>query len=204
MLTQKELGIIELYRKNIFSDFNILEIMKKMNTKSYSWTYNSVKKLLKENIISSEIRGQSRLCKINLNNQKTIAYLCLLEELNALNNQIPNTEKLLELMPLDFHILIITGSYAEKKQKETSDLDVVVIINDENEKKWLWNKLENRGSLMIPKLHPYVFTRKEFLEMLTNKEENYGKEIDKKHLIISGAEFYFKILIEAVNNGYKR
>ena len=55
---------------------------------------------------------------------------------------------------------------------------------------------------MIPKMHPYVFSKKDFLEMLTNKEFNYGKEIAKKHLIVYGAEFYFKILREAIKYGY--
>ena len=204
MLTKKELQIIELFRKNIFSDFTILEIMKRLGTKSYSWTYNSIKKLQKEDIILIERKGQSQLCRINLHNQKTIAYLGLLEELNALEKNIPNFKKISELMPLDFHILIITGSYVDKKFNKESDLDVVVIIDSENEKKWILNKLKNEGDLMIPQLHPYVFTRKEFLEMLTNKEENYGKEIDKKHLILGGAELFFKILREAISYGYKR
>ena len=204
MLTKKELQIIELFRKNIFSDFTILETMKKLGTKSYSWTYNSIKKLQKEDIILIERKGQSQLCRINLHNQKTIVYLGLLEELNALEKNIPNFKKISELMPLDFHILIITGSYVDKKFNKESDLDVVVIIDSENEKKWILNKLKNEGDLMIPQLHPYVFTRKEFLEMLTNKEENYGKEIDKKHLILGGAELFFKILREAVSHGYKR
>ena len=204
MLTKKELQIIELFRKNIFSDFTILETMKKLGTKSYSWTYNSIKKLQKEDIILIERKGQSQLCRINLHNQKTIVYLVLLEELNALEKNIPNFKKISELMPLDFHILIITGSYVDKKFNKESDLDVVVIIDSENEKKWILNKLKNEGDLMIPQLHPYVFTRKEFLEMLTNKEENYGKEIDKKHLILGGAELFFKILREAISYGYKR
>jgi len=204
MLTKKELQIIELFRKNIFSDFTILEIMKRLGTKSYSWTYNSIKKLQKEDIILIERKGQSQLCRINLHNQKTIVYLGLLEELNALEKNIPNFKKISELMPLDFHILIITGSYVDKKFNKESDLDVVVIIDSENEKKWILNKLKNEGDLMIPQLHPYVFTRKEFLEMLTNKEENYGKEIDKKHLILGGAELFFKILREAISYGYKR
>ncbi len=203
MLTIKELRIIELFRKNIFAEFTIREIMKNINTKSYNWTHNSVKKLEKKNIVLLRKKGQSQICTINLEEQKTIIYLVLLEELNTLDKKIPNLNKIIKLMPLDFHILIITGSYVDKTFTKRSDMDVVVVIDKREEKKWLLNKLSNKGELMIPKLHPYIFTKEEFLEMLKNKEANYGKEIEKKHLIISGAEFYFKILREAIKYGYQ-
>ena len=206
MLTQKELGILNLFRKNIFSSFTIREIMKKIETGSYSWTFNAVKKLQKENLIVLEKKGQNQLCSINLQEQKTITYLSLLEELNALDKldkDTFNVKKLLGLMPNEFYILIITGSYADKSYTKKSDLDVVVIIDKKEDKKFLLNELSNEGELMMPKLHPYVFTREEFLEMLINKQENYGKEIERKHLIFSGAEFYFKILKQAFENGYR-
>ena len=58
-------------------------------------------------------------------------------------------------------------------------------------------------NLMLPPLHPFVFTNKEFLEMLAEKEENYGKEIFRKHIVITGAEFYFKLVKEAIDHGFK-
>ena len=203
MLTKKELEILNLFRKNIFSNFTIREIMKKIKTGSYNWTFNAVKKLEKENLIILEKKGNSQLCSINLNEQKTTTYLSFLEELNALDGKIPNMRKLLGLMPNEFYILIIAGSYADESHTKKSDLDIVVIINKKDNKKFLLNELLSEGELMIPRVHPYVFTREEFLEMLTHKQENYWKEIEKKHLIVSGAESYFKILRQAIENGYK-
>ncbi|MBI4447874.1 nucleotidyltransferase domain-containing protein [Candidatus Woesearchaeota archaeon] len=202
MLTAKELQIIELFRQDIFAEFTIREIMKKISTKSYSWTHNAVKKLQKENIITLKKKGQSQLCNINLEEQESITYLSLLEELNSLNKKLPNLKKIIELMPIDFHILLIAGSYADNTFTKQSDMDIVTIIDKKEEKKWLLNKLSNKGELMIPILHPYVFTVEEFLEMLKSKEPNYGKEIARKHMILSGAEAYFKILREASKHGY--
>ena len=203
MLTEKELRIIELYRKNIFASYTIREIMKKINTKSYNWIHNAVKKLKIENILKCEEKGKRILCSINLEEQKTLIYLSLIEETNPLIKKIPNLKKITEFMPLDFHILLISGSYADGSFTEKSDIDVVVIINKKEDRKFLLNKLSNEGDLMIPKLHPYVFTREEFLEMLTNKEENYGKETAKKHIIIAGAELFYTILREAIENGFR-
>src|SRR3989344_5212861 len=203
MLTEKELRIVDLFRKDVFASYTIREIMKEIDTKPYNWIFNVVKKLEKEKIIILNKKGQSQICRINLVEHKAIIYLSVLEELNTLKRKIPNLDKIKGLMPLDFHILMITGSYVDKTFSKKSDIDVVVIIDNEKEKKWLLNKLINKGELMIPKLHAYVFTREEFLEMLKNKEENYGREIERKHLIVSGAGFYFKILKEAIDNGYK-
>ncbi|MEM3127287.1 MAG: hypothetical protein QW331_04450 [Candidatus Woesearchaeota archaeon] len=55
---------------------------------------------------------------------------------------------------------------------------------------------------MIPALHSYVFTEEEFLEMLINKEENYGKEIFRKHLILTGTQNFYKIVKEAKLHGF--
>ena len=203
MLTSRELQVLDLFRKDILDSFTIREVMKKLDTKSYDWTYNTIKKLERENIIILKRKGQSRLCSINLEEQKSIMYLSLLEELSALNKKIPNLSKILSLMPLDFHILIIAGSYADSTFTKKSDVDVVVIIDKKEEKTWMLNKLTNAGDLLIPNLHPYIFTNEEFIEMLINREENYGKEIGRKHIILSGAELYFKILREAIKRGYK-
>ena len=203
MLTEKELRIIELYRKNIFASYTIREAKKKINTKSYGWVHNAIKKLKIENILKCEEKGNSILCSINLEEQKASTYLSLIEETSSSIKKVPNLKKIMELMPSNFYILLIGGSYADGSFTEKSDIDVIVIMDKKEDRKFLLNKLSNEGDLMIPKLHPYVFTREEFLEMLTNKEENYGKEIAKKHIIISGAEIFYKIVREAIENGFR-
>ncbi|MBU1204218.1 MAG: nucleotidyltransferase domain-containing protein [Nanoarchaeota archaeon] len=204
MLTEKELRILELFMKNPFASYTIRELMKRIKTKSYDWTHKTATKLIKENIIKTEKKGQANLCTLNLNEHKTILYLSLLEETKAITIKIPNLSKIMGVVPSQFNILLITGSYVDGTHTEESDMDVVAIIENKEEKKWVINQLTNKGELMIPKLHPYVFTREEFLEMLSNNEQNYGKEIEKKHLIIFGAENYYQILKEGIKNGYNR
>ncbi len=204
MFTPKELRILDRFRKEPFANYTIREIMLKLKTKSYSWTHATVRKLEKENILTLERKGPSQLCTLNLNEQKAITYLSMLEELSTQRRKIPNLSEILSLMPFDFHILIITGSYAEGTFTDESDLDVVVVLESKEERKWLLNRLLSKGNLMIPQLHPYVFTREEFIEMLTNREANYGKEIERKHLVVSGAELYFRLVREAVRDGYRR
>ena len=55
---------------------------------------------------------------------------------------------------------------------------------------------------MIPEVHPYVFTQEQFYQMLTTKEENYGKEIARNNLIITGGKAYYLMLSEAIEHGF--
>ena len=81
-------------------------------------------------------------------------------------------------------------------------MDVAIIIPASESKKSYEIALKE-GELMIPEVHGFVFTQEEFYLMLINKEYNYGKEIARKHMIICGAESYYKILFEAMRNGFK-
>jgi hypothetical protein len=61
--------------------------------------------------------------------------------------------------------------------------------------------LDNK--LMVPRPHPLVFRKPEFMEMLLNKEANYGKMLFRKHLIAFGAENYYLIIREAIEHGFR-
>ena len=78
-MTKKEMKILEIFKGNLFSKYTIREMMKALNTRSYNWTYTAIIKLKKENILKLERKGKSEICSINLDEQKTIAYLAFLE-----------------------------------------------------------------------------------------------------------------------------
>jgi len=205
MLTKEELKIMDFFREDLFRKYSIREIMRELSKKSYSGVFNIIKKLEKLAIIQIEERGHANICSLNLNNSKTLNYLSLIEQLNAISaKHLPqkNIKELVSAIKTPFFIFLITGSYANRKHTAKSDLDIVVIIDDSTDKRGLKATLR-KGELMIPNVHPYVFTVSEFLEMLTNKEENYGKEIARNKMVIYGAHAYYRILKEAIEYGYK-
>jgi len=69
--------------------------------------------------------------------------------------------------------------------------------------KKMFNVLKNKSLLMIPKVDLYVFSRKEFLEMLLDNQENLGKQFFEKGLILFGSESYYQIVMEAEKNGFR-
>lgn len=205
MLTKEELKVLDLFRRNLFKHYTMRGVMKALSKTSYGGIFDIIKKLKKLKIINIEKKGHSYLCNLNLKNNLTLNYLSLLEKFNALSKKhLPhkNIDELIKKIKTPFFIFIVTGSYAKNKQTSKSDLDVVIIIDDEVDKRIINTSLK-KGKLMMPEVHQYIFTRSEFLKMLINKEFNYGKEIAKNKIIIYGAYAYYRILEEAIDFGYK-
>ncbi len=205
MLTKEELKVIDLFRKDLFKYYSIREIMKKISKKSYSWTFKAVKKLNELGVVNIEKKGNTNLCSINLDNTLTITYLSFLEEFDAITKKLPrkNVAELINSIPLSYFTFIVTGSYAEGRATEKSDLDVVVLVEDGAITKNILAVLKNKGELMMPEVHPYVFTKSEFLQMLLSDEENYGKLLFKNRIILFGSQNYYLIIKEAIKHGFK-
>ena len=202
MLTKKEMRLIEMFRKHPFESHTINELSGLLKTKSYSWTYNAVKKLYGFGIFQLEAKGHSKLVMINLNSPEAIKYMAILDYSAALERKIPNIEEIFKMIDSTYFTLIVGGSYASGTQTSKSDLDVVVILSNGADTKAVMNTLKNKGGLLIPEVHPYVFTEKEFLQMLLARDENYGKLLFRNMLIFFGAENYYLIVNEAGKHGF--
>lgn len=179
--------------------------MKNISKKSYNWTFRAVEKLINLDLLELEKIGRANILSLNFNNPVLIAYLSFLEETEAYSKNLPlkNIIEIMNSIPISYFTLLVTGSYAAGKATEKSDLDIVVLVEDNIETKKILAVLKDKGELMVPEVHPYVFTRTEFTKMLLSKEENYAKFIVDKKLIFFGAENYYLILKEVAKNGFK-
>jgi predicted nucleotidyltransferase len=204
IITKEDLNIMELFRNNLFGEYTIREIMKKINKKSYNWVFRAVDKFKKMGIIKLKTQGASNICSVNLDSQLTLIYFSLLEKLN-IPKKLPmkNISELMNSIPVSYFTFIIAGSYANGKATKKSDLDIVVLLENKEDSKRVFTILKNKGELMVPPAHIYVFSKDEFLKMLLNKEQNYAKFIFKNKVLIFGAENYYLIINEAIENGFK-
>ncbi|MEK6952528.1 MAG: nucleotidyltransferase domain-containing protein [Nanoarchaeota archaeon] len=200
MLKKSQIEIINLFRKNIFLERTIREISLILK-KDYPNVHQAIKELSKQKIIQLRKAGNSQLCTINLSNPLTITTLSFLEEQESFSKKIPNIEKILEFKEFLEDITIITGSYANGKQTPKSDLDLVIITqNKVFDKQKL---IENLTALMLPKIHPIAVSNKDFVGMLLDKKENYGKEISKNHLVFRNSSRYYQLIKSAIENGFR-
>jgi predicted nucleotidyltransferase len=197
---KNEIKVLNLFRKNIFLKASIREIMQKTNSNSYQRIYDAIENLIKKNILEAEKIGNLRLISLKLNRESNIA-LSYLDDFE--NKNIPNYSKIIEIKEISDYIILVTGSYAKGTATKKSDLDLIVIVpNDANIVK-IQKKLESETMLFIPEMHIYVFRKKDFIDMLTQKEENYGKEIFRNNVLLKNPQLYYELIKEAVTNGFK-
>jgi predicted nucleotidyltransferase len=203
-LNREEIGILGIFSRKPWEELSPPEVKKVSGKSSQHYVYAALGKMKSLGILKARKAGRTMLYSLDLGSRAAIANLSLIEEMNSLVRNIPqkNIEELLKSIKTPFFSLIITGSYAEGRQTPKSDLDVVVIVDRSHDKRKVEASLWE-GELMIPEVHLYVFTDEEFLSMLLSKEENYGKEVARKHIILEGANSYYRILREAMENGFK-
>ncbi len=203
-LLKLELLLLKPFIKEPWREFTLTEIKTITKNKSHHYVFEALKNFTKRGIITERKKGNTNIYAINTENNDT-HYLTITESIiKEKRTDIPykNIRQITAKIKNPFYSLIIGGSYAEAKQKPTSDLDIAFIIPDSEDKKPYQTALKE-GELMVPEVHGYIFTREELYQMLINDEFNYGKELARKHILYCGAEQYYKILFEAMKNGFK-
>jgi len=199
-INKNELKILELFRKELFFKSSIKGLMKKIKSNSYQRVYEAVEMLVKKNVLFSEKIGNTNLISLKFS-REAILLLSFLDEKEA--DKIPNYSKLLDIKEISDFLILVTGSYASGNFNKKSDLDLVVIIPDKEDVVSIQRFVENKTMLFTPSIHLYVFRKKDFIEMIKYKNENYGKEIIKNKIILKNARIFYELLKEAVENGYK-
>ena len=204
-MLKKEYELLVPFVKRPWKKYTFREIKNLCKKTSESYVYNALKKDVKEGLLSEEKIGNVILYSLNLSNTKAQVYAGFVSEHDAWNtNHLPfdSIKKIIERIPTNYFTFIITGSYAKNIQKENSDVDIVVIVDNKVETKSILAQIHYACELSIPQAHPYVFKKSDFLEMLLNNEANYGKEISMNNLILYGGEGYYNIMCEAIKNGF--
>ena len=204
-MLKKEYEILLQFLKKPWRSFTFKEIKKLSKKKSESYVYSSLNNFVDSDILKKEKIGNVIAYNLNLKLIKAQSYSGFISESVAWSQRHIPYNNLIDIsnkIPTKFYVFIVTGSYANNSQNESSDIDIVVIINDSMETKRIYSQLRLACELNIPKMHLYVFRQSEFLQMLLSNEANYGKEIVKNNLILYGAENYYNILSEAIENGF--
>ncbi|HLC52145.1 MAG TPA: nucleotidyltransferase domain-containing protein [Candidatus Nanoarchaeia archaeon] len=201
-MLKKSYQVLDLFVTNPSITYLFGDVKGHIGSKSESYTYNSLKSFVKEGILTKDKRGGVAFYKI-ADSPKAISFLSMAAEYKAWNRKgipINNIIEVIKKAKINFLTLVITGSYVKRKQTAKSDLDLVLIVP--NDVKKVTARLKQFCELSIPEIHLYVFTDDEFKLMLLDEKHNYGKEIVKNSLIFYGAEAYYKIMFEAMKNGF--
>jgi predicted nucleotidyltransferase len=204
VLTKNQLKLLGPFLANIFKEYGQRELGRLAQEKSNNAVQRAIRQFEKENIVTLRKVGTSKLYRINLDNEVSYHYLSLLsyEGLSkAVLYSIAQLKKQIENYTL-FYSLVIFGSYATGKQHTESDLDIALIIPDKKQEQNM-KIAENmaRTNSLLP-LHIQVITFDEMFEMLTNKEENVGKEIARAHRAVQNINIFYKIIRKSLEHGF--
>ena len=183
------LKIINYLGKNMSKPFTMHRLSKetKIPYATFHRTINKIKDLIKVQTI-----GKSKVIVLNKDNIVIKSYLTISseEEKKEYLKKQPIINKIMsELDTKD--IVLLFGSYAKGSQKETSDIDLL-IINKNGKKSISFSKYE---ILFKKKINPIFVTKQEFKKMLYDKEENVGKQALISHVILNNSEKFWECVL---------
>ena len=202
MLTKNQIEILNLFRKNIFLKASILELKNILNKTSYSRIFNAVKELEKNKILKIEKIGHANLVFTDLN-ARFIIQASYLDEDEAMNSNIPNYDKIINIKELSNYLIIAKKSQEKAILKRGSEQELVIVIPDSYNPMSIQEIAEKSLFLVYPKINISVLKEKEIIEMLIEPQNNLGKEIFKSHIILKNAYKYYELLKEAIKQGFK-
>jgi predicted nucleotidyltransferase len=200
------LKIIGLMRKNIYLGLTISQISKLLKI-GYVPAYNHIGQMEKEEIIKVLKIGNSKQCKLNLENPKTRH---LLQELdikrkNDLYYKNPKIKSVIESLISKLTIkyisellsIILFGSYAKETTNKQSDIDLMFIVNDLKNKKLREAVERECASIQYShniKISPLITNIEEFKKMLNSEELNVGKETKESGISLYGHELFWRVI----------
>lgn len=202
----QEQSIGQAFLKEPWKKLTYNDVRKISGSKSKSYIYRALSHLMYDEVISTETVGKSLLYTLNLYSIRAQSYLGLLNEyISWYAGHMPHgrIESIASKIPTSFYVFIVTGSYAKKTHTTRSDLDITIICDDSVDPKSIMAEIKSESMLGIPQIHPFVFKRNEFIQMLLDKKENYGKEVARYNNIFYGGQMYYNILNEAIQRGFK-
>ena len=201
-----KLKIVALFSKDFGKELTIHQIKNELK-RSYHLIYDNATELIEQNILNKKIRGHSTICSLNLKNEKTKALLILnsIDEKEQFLNKkaikslfeklVNNTANKIELLSI-----VLFGSYAKGVETESSDIDLLIISDKKDKNNLVQREIGALETMYDYKINQIVVTTKMFKDMITSKAElNVGKETLNNHIILYGAETFWKIVLEAKN-----
>lgn len=205
MLLTKEREILLVLANEPWKTRTLKEIKAESKKKSESYVYGVLKSLVAQRILVEERKGNIILYRLGDTLKALVHAGIVAEHAASLAKHLPHKliAELASKIPTAFFTLLVTGSYANNSQKHASDLDLIIICDDAVRPKRIFAEVQHFCEMSVPRIHLYVFTQHEFLTMLLDEKQNYGKEAARKRLIVAGGREYHTIIAEAVRHGFR-
>ena len=189
-MVNEEKAILKYLIEHKETKYSINQLAKARDI-NYKSAYLNIQKLAKRKIIQTEHLGNQVSCSFNYNFDPLV-----FEVESERRTEILQEKKInsiyREISPINspFLILILFGSYAKRTSTKTSDIDLLLISDDNNLKKQVNQIL----SLLPFAIHLNELTIAEFLSMLKSREFSVVEEVKKNNILLFGIENYYNLI----------
>lgn len=186
------LKIVNFLGKNIGKSFTMHKLSNLINL-PYASLYRALQQM--KDILEIEVIGNAKTVRLRTNNRIVKAHLTVSsdEERKEFLEKHPILRKIANELDTN-DVVVLFGSYAKGKETEKSDIDLL-IVNKKGNKSLSFYKYE---LLFKKKINPIFVTRKEFKDMLKDKEENVGKQALKTHIVLNNPENFWECVLDAI------
>ena len=169
----------------------IREISKKIKS-DYRITHTAAQRLIEKGILLSRAVGKSTLCELDSHYYGVEIYEAENErkgELLRTNDLRQLSKELMGKVKSGFFVFLIFGSYAKGKPTKSSDIDIMLVSNEDG----FEERASSILSLLPLKTHVLVFTEQEFIRMKDSKQTSVVKEAIENNVILYGIEAYYRL-----------
>jgi predicted transcriptional regulator len=195
MFTKTQIEIMKVFVSKINEKFSIKQISEIIK-KAYPLVHRSIKSLIEDGFL---IRDNKELLSLNYRgNSQYIAYIESLRADKFLKNKVISlfTRDILDRINIDFFVFLVFGSSVESK--EPKDIDILLIVQEKEKINEVERIVSNIASNFSKKFDINVISTESAYEMLNKRDSiNILNETLNKHILLFGAENYYRILKNA-------
>ena len=204
MLSEKQLHVLGFFSLNIFAEYSFSNLKKELNQSSHSFLQNTLKVLSQKKLLLFRTVGSSKVYRLNLSSPLLSSYIPLYAFSILPSTAVLSLNSLLkELSFSPFVSIIVFGSYANKSQTSSSDLDILILVPSSSQKKSIRIVLNQAKTTSLLPIDSTILTFSEFKKLLLAPYDNLAKQIVSKNLpVFSPIPFYSSVLT-LINNDFQ-
>jgi len=195
MLTKTQIEIMKIFVSKVIDRFSIKQISELLK-KPYPLIHRSTKLLINQGFL---LKDEKNFISLNYkDNFQTLSYTESLRADAFLRDKTLKlfTKDVFEKIKEDFFVFLIFGSSVESKNPR--DIDVLLIVQGKEDINEIEKAVSNIASNFSKKFDINVISTESAYEMFVKREQvNVMNETLNKHILLFGAENYYRILKNA-------